>query len=206
MFADAGDWLRDKVRKEKGPVDSERSVDGEHQPDAAAQPADPFAAYRQRPRRSYWTMGLQAVETGDVLSTENHARVFELLPEDGVTFHTADAQARLVLLAAIPEEQLPLFAERDWEVGCRFDGGDRLEFLLIVGSEEPLECPFEFNLADPQDLQEAIQLTERQSVGIFGVTHMEEGLMLTLKGEVGLPQAFRDELRTALLALLDQRA
>lgn len=175
---------------------------------------DPFAPYRTRPRKSFWTMGLQPIEAGDILSPEHHSRVFEIFPEDGQTAHTIDARGRLCLLVSIPEEQLPPFGSGEWELSYLFDEDPNLLIALLnvgvriaetaegPGLDHALEVPFSFGLRNSQQLQEAIQLTELESVNFFGVTHMEEGLMLTIKGEVGLPEGFRNSLRAELLQRL----
>ncbi len=200
---------------------------------------DVFGPYRRRPKRSFWMLGLQPVEAGDLLSPENHARVLELLPEDGIALPCTGARGELVLLVSIPEEQLGAFAEGEWRVGHRFEENDRLVLALWVGVEgqpgppasndakrrvfdaggeipgptntvseteslrqSPLECPFIFDLTNEEQVQGAIQLTERQEVDFYGLTHMEEGLMLTLKGSVELPPAFRQEVKGDLLEKL----
>ncbi|HET6385677.1 MAG TPA: hypothetical protein VFJ58_19975 [Armatimonadota bacterium] len=166
---------------------------------------DPFAEYRKRVTRSYWMIALQAVELGDILSRENHRRVYEILPENGMTVHTVDAAGRLTLLVSIPEDLLPGFEEDDWRIGRRMMDVTRLDLDLVVGSTPPLQCIFEFALDDEAQVQEVIQLTERDDVTLYGVTHMEEGLMLTVKGTVDLPEELRLELGRDLLTELQRR-
>ena len=163
-------------------------------PEPKTNAGDPVGSGRTRGRPGYWMLGLQMAEAGELLSPESHARVFEMLPEDGKAVHTPNARGEVALLVSIPEEQLDAFAEGDWRVGHRMDGADRLVLLLVVGSDEPLEVPFDFNLTNPEVAREASQLSELEELDFYGVTHMEEGVMLTLKGSVDLPDAFRAEV------------
>ena len=153
---------------------------------------------RGRARRNYWTMALAPVEAGDILSSERLGRLYELLPEDGMTVHPCGARGEVVLIASIPEEQLPPFEEPEWVLGQRFESGDELVLSLVVGQEDPIECPFHFNLRDEQELQEGMLIEEQPEVEFYGVTHMEEGLMLTVKGSLELPAELRQEIEETL--------
>ena len=192
---------------------SENSADGS--PVEITQRVEPFAAYRGRVWRNFWMIGLEAVEIGDLLSPENHSRVFELLPEDGIPTHVSDARGATTLLMSVPEAHLRLFDVGEWRIGHWLEDSC-LVFSLVIGespamdaqvafeeSASPVECQFLFEIGDPESLFEAIQLTEKDALQLYGVTHTEEGLMLTLKGSVDLPVEFREGIRRDLLLLLE---
>ena len=153
---------------------------------------------RGRARRSFWTMALSPVEAGDILSSERLSRLHELLPEDGMTIHPCGAGGSVILIASIPEEQLPPFEEPEWVLGQRIEDGAALVLSLVVGNEEPIECPFAFDLMDEQEFQEALLLVGQEDIEFVGVTHMEEGLMLTVKGLLELPAELRREMEESL--------
>jgi hypothetical protein len=153
---------------------------------------------RGRARRSFWTMALTPVEAGDILSPDRLSRLYELLPENGMTIHPCGAMGDVILIASIPEEQLSPFKELEWVLPQRIEEGDEFVLSLVAGKEDPIDCPFVFDLTVEQELQEAMRLVEQEELEFFGVTHMEEGLMLTVKGLLGLPAELRQEIAESI--------
>ena len=171
-------------------------------PDDDTQAPDPFVQYRQPVQRNFWMTDLESTEPGELLPREAYSRVNELLYKDGVATHLINGRGELVLLVAVPEEQLPAFEEGDWRVGHRVEGVDQMVFVIVVGIEKPLEVPFVFDLGDSDEMQEAFQLADLNEVDLFGATHTPEGLLLTIKAQVGLPAAFHREMESDLLLTL----
>jgi hypothetical protein len=163
-----------------------------------------LAIHRGRLIRSFWLLGIQSLDVGEPLSNRYHGRVFDLLPENGMTINAADARGEVALIISIPEEQLQAFEEQDWQIGHALGADGALEVSLTVGGEQALECPFYFSLNDEQDRQELMRLAAQESAPIYGVTHVSEDLLLTMQGEVPLPQLFREELARDVLAREDQ--
>jgi hypothetical protein len=167
--------------------------------------SDPLHGLRSRIRRSFWLMSLQPLEPGELLTPDHHLAILERLPEDGMTLFALDARGRLTLLVSIAEEQLAEFAERDWEIVWR-TGPEGIRILgLLFGTEEVVECPFEFDLNDEQPLQAALRLADQPELPIYAFTHVEDGLMLTLSGDLETSEEFREAVQEDLIGLLTER-